>query len=305
MHRRALAACLLALAALTGCGAGAGDTPDEAKLTVTDDFGRRTLIERRAPQIRGEDTVMRLLQRNARVSTAYGGGFVQSIEGVRGGDRVDWFYFVNGVLADKGAAATTVRDGDRIWWDRHDWTVTNRVRAVVGSFPEPFVNGYEGERRAVRVECDQAVKPACDAVQKKLNDLGLAAGQSLLGAEGGVENLRVVVGRWPEVRQDRALRLIEEGPAESGVYARVDPAGREISALDARGRVVRRLGAGTGLVAATRYREEAPTWVVTGTDADGLKVAADGFDESVLAEKYALAISDGLPVALPAVREGA
>ncbi len=115
-----------------------------------------------------------------------------------------------------------------------------------------------------------------------------------------------MLGTHPSAIAGR-IRFSSQGqsPAESGVYARVDPAGREISALDARGRVVRRLGAGTGLVAATRYREEAPTWVVTGTDADGLKVAADGFDESVLAEKYALAISDGLPVALPAVREGA
>jgi hypothetical protein len=41
-------------------------------------------------------------------------------------------------------------------------------------------------------------------------------------------------------------------------------------------------------------------WAVTGTDAEGVRVAADALDESVLNEKFALAISDGLPVPLPA-----
>ena len=300
MRRVAAPLALFAALVAAGCGAGAGEVPDEAKLTVTDDFGRRTLVERVAPQVRGSDTVMRLLERNARVEKKYGGGFVQSIDGLAGEPRNDWFYFVNGLMAGKGAAATKVRDGERIWWDRHDWTVTNTIPAVVGSFPEPFVSGYGGEKRATRLECDQTVREACDAVQKRLNDLGLTVGQSLVGTAGGEENIRVIVGRWPALREDRALRLLEEGPRASGVYARPDPSGRSIDALDARGRVVRRLGPGTGLVAATRWQEQAPTWAVTGTDARGVAEAARAFDESVLAEKFALAVNDGLPVALPA-----
>ena len=88
---------------------------------------------------------MSLLIRNARVVTRYSGGFVQSIDGVSGGRErgrpVDWFYYVNGSEAPLGAAATVVHPGDHIWWDRHDWSQTDHVPAVVGSFPEPFVNG--------------------------------------------------------------------------------------------------------------------------------------------------------------------
>jgi hypothetical protein len=244
------------------------------------------------------------LQRSFDVETRFGGGFVQQINGVAGGQRagrpVDWFYYVNGVLAREGASSTEVRPGDRVWWDRHDWSVTNTIPAVVGSFPEPFVSGLDGERLSTRIECDRAVDAACDAVQKKLIDLGLPVGKSVAGTEGGAENLRVVVGLWPRIREDRALQQIERGPRVSGVYARVARDGRTIQALDPRGRTVRRLGAGTGLVAATRWREEPPTWVVTGTDAAGVAQAARALDESVLNEKFALAISDGLPVALPA-----
>ncbi|HEV2815492.1 MAG TPA: DUF4430 domain-containing protein [Solirubrobacteraceae bacterium] len=306
MSRIAGVVAVLAALVAAGCGVGAGETPQDVKLTVTDGFGSRTLVERAGAEVRGEDTVMRLLQRNAKVETKYGGGFVQAIDGVSGGRSdgrpLDWFYFVNGVLASKGAASTDVHGGDRIWWDRHDWGLTNTVPAVVGAFPEPFLHGIEGERLPTRIECEQAVAEACDIVLDRLKKLGIVAGKALPGTSSGVETLRIAVGLWPDLRDDSALRQIERGPRASGVYGRFE--GRSFVALDARGRVVRRLGAGTGVVAATRYRENAPVWAITGTDVAGVRAAAEAFDESVLNEKFALAISEGLPVALPAPAPG-
>lgn len=305
MSRR-LATCVLAALALAaaGCGAGSGSAPDEVKLTVTDDFGSRTVLDKPNAEVRGDDTVMRLLQRNAKVQTRYGGGFVQSIGDLRGGREggrpQDWFYFVNGVLADKGAAAVDVNGGDRIWWDRHDWGTANRIPAVVGSYPEPFLNGLDGERLPTRLECDEGVAAACDAIVKKMADLGIVAGKSRLGTEQGKEQLRILVGRWPAIRGDRAAEQLEQGPKSSGVFARIAPDGKTITALDPQGRAVRRIGAGSGLVAATRFRDENLVWIVTGTDAAGVELAAkQALDESVLNEKFALAISDGLPVPLP------
>jgi hypothetical protein len=309
VRRLVALACVVAAAVAAGCGAGGGERPHAVKLTVTDDFGRRTLIERPAPDVGGGDTVMRLLQRNADVETRYGGGFVQAIDGLGGGREngrpIDWFFFVNGILQDEGAASVELHPGDRVWWDRHDWGVTGITPAVVGSFPEPFLSGIEGKRLSTRLECDPGVQAACDAVRDRLGALGVVAGTSRPGAAGGAENLRVIVGRWPEIRRDRALVRIERGPEASGVFARISRDGRTIVALDARGRQARRLGPGTGLIAATRWRDEAPTWVVTGTDATGVQAAADNFQESVLAEKFALAITaDGLPVDLPAPAAG-
>jgi len=252
--------------------------------------------------------VLRLLERSLPVRTRYGGGFVQEIGGLaggtQGGRRVDWFYYVNGVEARKGAAATDVHAGDRVWWDRHDWGATQTVPAVVGSFPEPFRSGLGGRRLPTRIECAEAAGAACDEVARRLEAVGVPSARGALTVASGPELLRVLVGPWSVLRNDPAAAQLERGPGASGVYARPEAGGRRIAVLDPAARVARVLGAGTGLVAATRYRDERPTWIVTGTDAPGVLAAARGLEEGVLANRFALAVAGGLAVRVPLVGGG-
>jgi hypothetical protein len=300
----ALLALLGALAALSaGCGAGAGEKPAGTRLTVTQDFGARAERRPEAPEVSGSETVMRLLQRNAKVTTRFGGGFVQSIDGVAGGRRggrpFDWFYYVNGVEASQGAAAVRLHPGDRVWWDRPDWGAAQRVPAVVGSFPEPFLHGTGGRRLPVRIECVDPAAPACDTVFEHLADLGVPAARGGLRTAQTERTLRLLVGPWVQVRADRAFGPVEEGPARSGVYARPSADGRRIETLDARGRTVRTLGPGSGLIAAARDGESPPVWAVTGTDAAGVEAAAGQFTERALERKFAVAVAGGRPITLP------
>ncbi|MEA2216029.1 MAG: hypothetical protein QOK19_1590, partial [Solirubrobacteraceae bacterium] len=262
--------CLLTLA---GCGLGAGRAPKGVRLLVTGEFGARVLHDASQPQINGQETVMSLLLRNYSVSTRFGGGFVQSIDGLAGheGDRpVDWFYYVNGVEASKGAAATNVHPGDHIWWDRHDWSQTGASAAVVGSYPEPFLNGLEGKRLPVRVECSRDAGKACETVAHRLQADGVPAALGGFGSGGGPAILRVLVGTWPALRADRGVAQIERGPRASGVYATFGPHGKAFTVLTADGAAAPMNAAGAGLIAATRTGEEAPVWLVTGADAAGV-----------------------------------
>ena len=303
---RALAATVtVALAlALAGCGIGAGNAPSAVHLLVTRDFGASVVRTWSAPNVSGQETVMSLLERNANVSTRYGGGFVQSIDGLAGGQQggqpVDWFYYVNGIEASKGAAATNVNRGDAIWWDRHDWSQTDDVPAVVGSFPQPFLNGIAGKRLPVRVECSNAEGAACRTVTSRLRAAGVPAAVSALGgAAGAAETLRVAVAPWRAIAGEEGPHELSEGPRVSGVYARFSANGKSLTLLNEGGAATQRLGAGAGLVAATRIREEAPVWVVTGTDEAGVASAARAFDAATLDDRFAVAVDSSGALALP------
>jgi hypothetical protein len=255
---------------------------------------------------------MRFLMRNAKVDTRYAGRFVEAVNGTRsgseGGRRSDWFYYVNGIEADVGAADRDLEPGDRVWWDYHDWTAAMRVPAVVGSFPEPFLHGSDGKLFPVRIDCAQHADQTCDDVVKRLERAGVDASTAAVGAATGKQVLRLVVGKWQDIRADGAADQLEGGPQKSGVFARFAAAGGgggsySLDLLDAEDRVVRTLGPGAGLVAATRFEEQQPTWIVAGTDGAGLAGAVRLLDRRLLRDRFAVATDGNATIPLP-VRRG-
>jgi len=290
---------VVAALALAGCGLGAGSTPTNVSLLVTQGFGAQTVVSDSRPKIVGADTVMRMLERNARVGTMYGGGFVASIDGLSGDGGNDWFYYVNGVQAAKGAAETRLNNGDHVWWDRHDWSAAESVPAVVGSFPEPFVDGYGGRRYPLRIECTQTGSKACAAVEHAFAAMKIEAFLGCLLCSQYNLSLRVVVGPYATLTADPAAALLARGVGASGVYARFEDHGTKLALLAPSGRVVHTVGAGAGLVAATRFMGQPPVWFVTGTDAAGVEAAVSAFDAATLDQHFAVAVVGGAAIPLP------
>lgn len=318
-------ALLLAALAAAGCGLGPGAGVGQVRLTVTREYGAVPVLER-SVGAKESDTVMRLLEGEADVATRYGGGYVHSIDGVaegeRGGDPYDWFFYVDGVESPVGAAEVDVKGGERIWWDYRDWSATNHVPAVVGSWPAPFVHGVEGKRQPVVLECPQLrgsfrtpadqKEPrnggeACEVTRAALEREGVKLAS---GSPKGA--IRVLVGSWDRLRADPAAALIDAGPAESGVYANfagVRPfggidhektnAGFELVALDQGGGEAERLGPDAGLVAATSHYGGPPVWVVTGGTEEAVRAAAEALDAEHLRDHYAVAIEGGKATPLP------
>jgi hypothetical protein len=294
----------LGAVALAGCGLGAGATPTGVRLVVSSDFGARLLPATGPLQVKGQETALSLLERNYHVATSDGGGFVESVDGLSGGQEagapVDWFYYVNGVEATRGADATDVRSGDRIWWDRHDWSQTEAVPAVVGSFPEPFLDGIEGRRVAVRVECASVAGYACRTVAAQLRAVGVRVAISTIASAGAAQALRVLVAPWVAIRREAGAEGLASAPRTSGVYARFSSNGRTLALLDGNGQTVQTLSAGAGLIAATRRGEGVPVWLVTGTDGQGVELAARAFDQRTLQNRFAVALGPHGATALPA-----
>ena len=302
MRRRL--ACALALAGLAaGCGVGPGDEREGgAELRITRDFGTELIKADTVDRVREDQTVMRLLRSGNDVETRYGGRFVQSIDGIEGGGAggfADWFYYVNGLEADVGAAEYELSPGDVVQWDYRNWRASADVRAIVGAFPEPFVSGVEGKRFPARVECEDADSRACEKVKKVLLDQDVPATGSALGASGTQNVIRVVVARWSTARQLPSARQLERGPKRSGVFARFADGGRSLQLLDARGRVARTAPAGYGLVAALRPADEELLWLVTGIEESGVERAAAALDRRALRDAFAVAVGPGRPDKLP------
>ena len=133
-------------------------------------------------------------------------------------------------------------DGDRVWWDRHDWTATQDVPAVVGSFPEPFVHGIERQAPADARGVHRAGRrPACTAVQKQLTAAGVLAPAGRPAALAAPRRrCACSSARAARCARDGAVRQLERGPKASAASTRARARdGRAITALDARGRPVR------------------------------------------------------------------
>src|ERR1700761_5014879 len=246
-----------------GCGLGPGSTVGSVDLTVTREFGAVKVAEA-SGEANESDTVMRFLEGEEEIETRYGGGYVKSIDGAEetehGGHPYDWFFYVDGIESSVGAAQVSLQGGEKIWWDLHDWSATEHVPAVVGSWPAPFTTGWEGNAPVVDVECDGG-GAACGTVRGAIEGEGVKiAGGSAKGA------LRVLVGPWSKLRADPVASLLDKGPAESGVYAEFTRAGGawRLVGLDEDAKQARTFGAQAGLVAATRHFEGPPVWLVTG-----------------------------------------
>ncbi len=151
-----------------------------------------------------------------------------------------------------------------------------RVPAVVGSWPEPFLQASAGLRAPARsVSSAPGRQAPCEAAEDALADAGVSStviefGDEVAGQVASPDRWRVE--RDPHVT--RRPRCLSEGPsrAESSPGSRSEG----IELLDERGQ--RRGAMATGLVAATRNGEGPPTWIVTGTSEDGVLAAVELLD---------------------------
>lgn len=298
-------ACAVAVALPTGCGLGEGDEQaGGATLRVTRDFGRAELGSADTETLRDGGTVMRFLRSEFDVETRFGGGFVQSIDGLAGegsSGRRDWFFFVNGIESDVGAAEYELSPGDRVQWDLRHWRAAMRVPAIVGAYPEPFRSGIGGKRRPVRVECEEAAAEPCRDAKDSLERAGVPVSGSSLGAPGTETVTRLVVARWPQARIVRGAPALEDGPQVTGVFARFGADGRSLELLDEDGKVARtiRPGDGTALLAALRPRDDELIWLVTALDEEGLAAGVAALREKRLRDAFAVAVTGRTVEKLP------
>ena len=191
MRRIHGAAVALLVCLVAGCGS-AGQSGETATLWVTRDRGEHVLVEADVP---AGLTAIQALQCETDVETRYGGRFVHSVDGREGSldEQRDWFYFVNGYEADRGAAEYRLRPGDVAWWDFRSWSGSIRQPIVVGAFPEPFLHGYGGKRREAVVRYDADLAAPARAIGRLIRAGSVARADVAVPRDANV--FRLVRGR--------------------------------------------------------------------------------------------------------------
>lgn len=116
-------------------------------IVVSKNFGKEILIEKKVTVSLGS-SALDALKMIANVETAYGGGFVKGINGIKSTypkEPYDWFFYVNGFLAKEGASTYILFNNDFIQWDYHYWGKAFIPTATLAVYPSGFINGYKGK----------------------------------------------------------------------------------------------------------------------------------------------------------------
>jgi hypothetical protein len=278
-HINLLLVILLFTVAVSGCGQRQADSSEmiTAELWVTQNFAADTIFDEKVSFASG-DSVMKVLSSNLDVETAYGGGFVNAIEGLKSEPGKDWFYYMNGVLSSNGSTQYIPQQGDVIWWEYHEWGGISFVPAVIGTFPKPFAKDdseslilyTEGGKQAAHNFELTLKNNSLNAKPQPIND-SLILDRSCVTA---------VVGLCSELNELSSVKSLFENHTKTGLFFKI--ANDKIITLDVNGTDSKVFGLGSGAVAATAagLGDPNPLWIIAGTDETGLNAAVDVLENS-------------------------
>jgi hypothetical protein len=181
---------------------------------VTRDGGSEVILTATVP---AGLTVLQALDREADVETRYGGRFVQAIDGIEGSfsAQQDWFYFLNGIEPDVGAAEIRLRPGDVAWWDFRSWAEQMQAPVVVGAFPEPFLHGFDGRTRPAEVRAPAELGDAAEALELLLADAGGTGDPNLFVLEVRPDTTGATLIAKRGTANDAPVRFVLSGELEA------------------------------------------------------------------------------------------
>ncbi|HEU4965172.1 MAG TPA: DUF4430 domain-containing protein [Bacilli bacterium] len=254
-------------------------------LAVTQSFGSTNLFDQTVSFAPQQD-LLASMREHLKVETAYGGGFVNSINGIASGytdksiftrKKRDWFYYVNGSVGAVGANEYALRAADDVWWDYHDWSGSgSNAPCIIGAYPHPFTTGFNGAQPGTVIyyggqHADDAKRLAGALQQAGAANVRTAAydGGNLLSLSTNA----IVLGTWSELKGKSAIQELFSAPTRTGLYASFADGG--VTALDFSGDATDLKGQAAILATGTGNGDTTPLWLVIGTEEKALDQAID------------------------------
>ncbi len=244
-------------------------------LWVTKNFQEEILNKKIPIQ---DESVMKILQDNCTLQRSFAGAFVNQINGVPADlgleKNSNWFYYINGLMADEGALGYFPKGNDVVWWDFHRWNDTVYVSAVVGAYPQPFKGGYNGKIfKTVLVSTDDLFESA-EGLKASLQSQGVKDVEIKNFTQNfySDEEAQILIGSWEKIQNHSKIKDIVENCRKSGFFIRFKDS--KLMALDIEGKEKVALAEASAILAiGAGFQVNAPFWIITGTDVTEVKKA--------------------------------
>jgi hypothetical protein len=281
------------------------------RVVVTRDFGQERVFAERM-EVAPEFPAMAALMQVADVETAYGGGFVNGINGVRSGysdekTKMDWFFYINGIQSNIGALDYELHDGDVQHWDFHDWSFRHFVPSIIDGFPAALRYGFGGKVSPTVIVCRDDMKDTVAKLERLLSELGLTSiGVRSFSelAESEKESSNLVLVGLPD---NDHIPELNQNWKRLGFFAYFENG--NLFVIDNKGEIVGEYGTQTGLIQVTQNPWnpkgvgacENVVWLVSGTDKVGVENALDALINRHTEFQYACAVvvADGKIIKVP------
>ena len=256
------------------------------RVVATRNFGQELMFDEALEVAPGSSAMMALTQ-VADVETAYGGGFVNDINGVRSGytgrekTKADWFFYVNGIQSNLGALDYELHDGDVQHWDFHSWSFRHFIPALIDGFPAALRNGFGGKVSPTVIVCQDNMKESAEKLEENLvklgvNNITIRSFSELTLDEKESSNLMLV-----GLPDNNLISELNQNWQRLGFFAYFDNG--NLIVIDSNGEVIAKYDAGSGFIQVTQNPWnpkgtgacENVVWLVSGTDEAGLRNALD------------------------------
>ncbi|NLK72020.1 MAG: DUF4430 domain-containing protein [Clostridiales bacterium] len=272
---------LMLLISMTACNGEDNTGKKDVEIIISKDFGNEILSINKH-ESKG-DTVLDVMQANYEVETAYGGSFINGIDGIVSGftgkknrEKVDWFYYVNGILAQIGSGDFEIRAGDVVIWDYHDWNYGTFFSSIIGAYPINFKSNPQGEELESAILYLPGFKNSGERLQSYLKEIGIQKVNALpmdedILADEALNS--VVIGVWDEIMQFEYIKNVYKNKEKTGLYFEFDD---KLKILDHNGNVADTYERGAVMASVLKdYGAMSALWLVTGNNEEDIEKSID------------------------------
>ncbi|SHH23137.1 DUF4430 domain-containing protein [Tepidibacter thalassicus] len=271
--------CIILMFSLIGCKDESVSSNQKVNLIVSKHFGNEEVYNQEL-DFKNDSSIMEIMEENLDIETAYGGGFVSSINGIKSGftgsknkKKLDWFYYVNGNLAQIGADDYYLNPGDIIIWDYHNWDNEMYISSIIGAYPANFTKGYEGNVLKGEIRYSKEFKEDSEKLSEFLRERGLNNIEEKVLDEKDIENEEintVVIGKWDEISKLSYINDVYNSK-NNGLFFKI---GDKVKALNYNKEISKEYEKGAVIAAIPKgYGTGSNLWIITGNDEQSIKDA--------------------------------